>query len=257
MVQHGLLSLGHAIGLVDGAFGRRTRAGIEGYQREKGLPETGYLTGEVRDALKMLGEARRADDDAFAEAKRVNTPASYRSYLGRGGRHEAASRALLAEVSKPKWEVGKKFRDCTGCPELVVVPAGSYEMGSPPGEGGRDDDEGPVHRVTISAPFAVGVYELTRREWSRFVSSTGHSTGDSCPTYESGVWKKRTGRSWRNPGFSQGDGHPIVCVSWEEARAYVEWLSGETGAEYRLLSESEWEYVARGGSTTSRYWGGK
>ena len=181
MVQHGLLSLGHAIGLVDGAFGRRTRSGIEGYQREKGLPETGYLTGELRDALKMLGEAhredeaareaerkrlaaerergdrerqveeRRADDDAFGEAKRLHTPASYRAYLEGGGRHEAEARALLAEVSKPKWEVGAKFRDCPECPELVVVPAGSYEMGSPPGEGGRDDDEGPVHRVTISA----------------------------------------------------------------------------------------------------------
>ena len=286
MVQHGLLSLGHAIGLVDGAFGRRTRSGIEGYQRAKGLPETGYLTGELRDALKMLGEAhredevareaerkrlaaerergdrerqveeRRADDDAFGEAKRLHTPASYRAYLEGGGRHEAEARALLAEVSKPKWEVGAKFRDCPECPELVVVPAGSYEMGSPSYEGGRDEDEGPVHRVTIDRPFAVGVHEVTRGEWSRFVSRTGYAPGGSCWTYEGGEWKDRTGRGWRNPGFSQGDGHPVVCVNWEDARAYVDWLSGETGLEYGLLSESEWEYVARGGSSTSRYWGG-
>ena len=161
LVQHGLLSLGHAIGVVDGAFGRRTRSGIEGYQREKGLPETGYLTGELRDALVMLGERRReddaareterkrlaverererqaeerrsaqrrADDDAFAEAKRLHTPASYQAYLDRGGRHEAASRALHAEVSKPKWEVRAKFRDCPDCPEMVVVPSGSYRDG--------------------------------------------------------------------------------------------------------------------------------
>ena len=266
MVQHGLLSLGHAIGLVDGAFGRRTRSGIEGYQREKGLPETGYLTGELRDALKMLGEAhredeaareaerkrlaaerergdrerqveeRRADDDAFGEAKRLHTPASYRAYLEGGGRHEAEARALLAEVSKPKWEVGAKFRDCPECPELVVVPAGSYEMGTPPGEGGRDDDEGPVHRVTISAPFAVGIYEVTFREW------------DAC---------HRDGGCSRNPddsGWGRGE-RPVVDVSWEDVLDYVDWLSAETGEEYRLLSESEWEYVARAGTVGRYHWG--
>ena len=217
LVQQGLASLGLDVGFADGVFGLRTRAAIRSYQRTKGLAETGYLTREVFEALAALGKEAQA---------------------------------------RPKWPEGKKFRDCAECPEMVVVRAGSYEMGSPPGEKGRDDDEGPVHRVTIDKPFAVGVYEVTRGEWSRFVSSTGHSTGDSCRTYESGEWKERTGRGWSNPGFSQGDGHPIVCVSWEDARAYVEWLSGETGAEYRLLSESEWEYVARGGSTTSRYWGG-
>ena len=286
MVQYGLLSLGHAIGLVDGAFGRRTRSGIEGYQRAKGLPETGYLTGELRDALKMLGEAhreddaareaerkrlaasrerrdrerqveeRRADDAAFGEAKRLHTPASYQAYLERGGRHEAEARALLSGVTKPKWEVGAKFRDCPGCPELVVVAAGSFDMGSPSYEGGRDDDEGPVHGVTLSESFAVGVYEVTRGEWGRFVSETGYESGGSCWTYEGGEWKDRTGRGWRNPGFSQSDVHPVVCVNWGDARAYVEWLSSEAGEGYRMLSESEWEYVARGGSSTSRYWGG-
>ena len=286
LVQHGLLSLGHDIGVVDGAFGRRTRAGVRGYQRDKGLPETGYLTGELRDALVMLGErrredeaareaererlaaererrerekqeaARRADDDAFAEAKRLHTPAGYRSYLDRGGRHESTARALLAEVTKPKWEAGKKFRDCPDCTEMVVVPAGSYEMGSPSYEGGRYDAEGPVHRVTISGPFAVGVHEVTRGEWSRFVSETGYSSGGSCWTYEGGEYKDRAGRGWSNPGFSQSDGHPVVCVSWEDAGAYVDWLSSETGMEYRLLSESEWEYVARGGSSTGRDTGG-
>ena len=261
LVQYGLLSLGHAIGLVDGAFGRRTRSGFEGYQRSKGLPETGYLTGEVRDALMLLGESyrqdeeRRADDAAFAEAKRLHTPASYRSYLDRGGRHEAAARALLADATKSKWEVGKKFRDCAECPELVVVPAGSYEMGSPPGEEGRGEDEGPVHRVTVSVPIAVGVYEVTRREWGRFVSETGYAPVGSCWTYESGARKNRTGRGWRNPGFSQGEGHPAVCVSWEDAQEYVRWLSRETGSEYRLLSESEWEYVARGGTTGPFHYG--
>ena len=153
--------------------------------------------------------------------------------------------------------VGERFRDCDGswCPELVVVPAGKFEMGSPEGEAGRSGDEGPVHEVEISEAFAVGVYEVTRGEFGRFVRETGHSPGDACLTYEDGQWEERTGRSWRNPGHAQTDGHPVVCVSWEDAREYVEWLSRKTGQGYRLLSESEWEYVARAGTGTSRYWG--
>ena len=106
-----------------------------------------------------------------------------------------------------------------------------------------------MHGVRIEGRFAVGVYEVTRGEYSRFVSATGHSSGDSCWTYE-GEWKWRRGRDWRSPGFQQTDMHPVLCVNWEDAKAYVGWLSEETGEEYRLLSESEWEYVARGGTRT-------
>ena len=112
-----------------------------------------------------------------------------------------------------------------------------------------------MHRVRIGEPIAVGVHEVTRGEWRRFVDEAGHSTGDSCWTYESGEWKEDSGRSWRTPGYSQTDAHPVVCVSWENAKAYVRWLSSETGEGYRLLSESEWEYVARAGGRTARYWG--
>ena len=151
--------------------------------------------------------------------------------------------------------VGDVFRDCEHCPEMVVVPSGSFMMGSPPSEEGRDDNEGPVHRVSIPSAFAVGVYEVTRGEFGRFVSSTGRSMGDGCWTYEDGEWAERSGRSWRSPGFSQTDLHPAVCVSWDDARAYVAWLSRETGEAYRLLSESEREYVARAGTRTRYHWG--
>ena len=79
--------------------------------------------------------------------------------------------------------------------------------------------------------------------------------GDPCWTYEGGKWEERSGRNWRDPGFGQTDNHPVVCVNWSDAQAYVEWLSSETGEEYRLLSESEWEYVARARTKTARYWG--
>ena len=149
---------------------------------------------------------------------------------------------------------GTTFRDCPECPEMVVVPAGRFEMGSPESESGRVDDEGPVHEVAISRPFAVGVHEVTRGEFARFVSATGRSMGNACWGYDR-EWKERSGRHWKSPGFRQADDHPVVCVSWEDAQAYVWWLSRETGEEYRLLSESEWEYVARAGTTTARYWG--
>ncbi|MCY4467937.1 MAG: SUMF1/EgtB/PvdO family nonheme iron enzyme [Thiotrichales bacterium] len=154
-----------------------------------------------------------------------------------------------------EWPRGKKFRDCAECPEMVVVPAGRFRMGSPESERGRDNDEGPMHEITIAEPFAVGVYEVTRGEWSRFVSEEGYSGGDSCLRYAGGEWSERSSRSWRWPGFGQTDGHPVVCVNREDAQAYVDWLSRKTGKEYRLPSESEWEYAARGGKGTARYWG--
>ncbi len=159
------------------------------------------------------------------------------------------------QLPPDEFEVGDVFRDCDRCPEMVVVPAGRFTMGSPSSEEGRASDEGPQHGVTFDSPFAVGVYEVTRGEFARFVSATGRSTGNSCWTYKDGVWRERSGRSWRSPGFSQSDSHPAVCVSWDDAKAYASWLSRETGEEYRLLSEAEWEYVARAETGTARYWG--
>ena len=130
---------------------------------------------------------------------------------------------------------GDTFRDCPGCPELVVVPSGRFMMGSPESESGRFDNEGPVHEVTIACPFAVGVYEVTLDEWDACVSDGG------CGGY----------RPDDMPRLS----HPVFNVSWNDAKAYVRWLSGKTGEAYRLLSDAEWEYVARAGTTTRYWWG--
>ena len=127
--------------------------------------------------------------------------------------------------------VGQRFRDCPECPEMVVVPAGSFLMGSPDAEEGRFEDEGPLHRVTFAAPFAVGIYEVTFDEWDACVASGGcggHRPKD--------LWGR--GR------------HPVIFVNWNDAQSYVRWLSDKTGKRYRLLSESEWEYVARAGTRT-------
>ena len=293
LVQRGLAHVGFDPGPADGVFGRRTRGAIESYQRDKGLRATGYLTAELGDALIALGGVARREEEAYAHARSAGTEESWASYLSSypAGRHADEARRerdrLRAEAAVARREAeerraaavarreaderpaeeaarlarerprrpGSVFRDCADCPEMVVVPAGSFMMGSPSSEAGRDDDEGPRHRVTISAPFAVGVHEVTRGQFGRFVSVTGRAMGNSCWAHEGGEWKNRSGRGWRSPGFGQSDAHPVVCVSWDDAQAYVRWLSGETGKSYRLLSESEWEYVARAGSSSSRYWG--
>ena len=259
LVQVGLASLGFDPGPADGLIGRGTRGAIGRLQASRGLEATGYLDAEfTKELLAAADDALAADDAAFARAKAAGTPEAYAAYLRAhpSGYNAAEARRLQAEAEESeRLRPGSVFRDCAECPEMVVVPAGSFRMGSPSGEAGREDDEGPAHRVEISKPFAIGRFEVTRGEYARFVSETGHSSGTACWIYEGGEWEERTGRNWRSPGFAQADSHPAVCVDWKDARSYVAWLSRKTGEAYRLLSESEWEYAARAGTTSSRYWG--
>ena len=104
--------------------------------------------------------------------------------------------------------------------------------------------------------YAFGRYEVTRGQFARFVDETGHETG-SCAYWDVEAAEVKWGddRNWRNPGFEQADDHPVTCVSWDDAQAYVDWLSRTTGERYRLPSEAEWEYAARAGTTTRYFWG--
>ena len=139
--------------------------------------------------------------------------------------------------------------------EMVSIPGGAFRMGDLSGEG--DDSQLPVHGVTVPA-FRLGKHEVMVGQFRRFVEATGYRTdaernAGGC-IYVQPDGSERT-VSWRDPGFSAGDGHPVVCVSWNDAQAYVEWLSAETGGHYRLPTEAEWEYAARAGSTTKYSWG--
>lgn len=163
------------------------------------------------------------------------------------GKATKASKSLRA----PK--AGTIFRDCPDCPEMVVIPAGGFDMGSPDSEEGRDDDEGPVHRVKVDA-FALSKTEITRGQFAAFVKETKYDAGDKCWTLENGKFAERAG-DWRKPGYVQDDSHPVTCISWNDAQSYAKWISRKTGKQYRLPSEAEWEYAARGKTGSSRYWG--
>jgi formylglycine-generating enzyme required for sulfatase activity len=160
------------------------------------------------------------------------------------------------------------FRDCPDvCPMMVVVGPGQYLMGQAPSPNEADDIEAkqlpekyrggatPQHAVSVHA-FAIGQYDVTRAEFAAFVADTHYQINEDCYGYNADrtAWDWAD-KNWRNPGFPQTDRDPVVCVSYDDARAYTAWLSGKTGYAYRLPSESEWEFAARAGTTSRFYWG--
>ncbi len=151
---------------------------------------------------------------------------------------QARLTVLHQQATAQTWRAGREFDDCNGagwCPRMVVIPAGSFMMGAPDRETGRQSDEIPQHRVTIR-PFAVGKFEVTFNEWDACVNRGG--CDNSGPLGAGG--DHRWGRGTR----------PMIEVSWDDARSYVQWLSRETRQTYRLVTEAEWEYAARAGTTT-------
>jgi formylglycine-generating enzyme required for sulfatase activity len=146
-----------------------------------------------------------------------------------------------------------EFTDCSGCPRMVWIPSGSFTMGSPPGEHGRGSDEEPQHPVAINYALAVGKYDVTRDEYALFATETNRPDQPACETFHNS--SNVPNASWRDPHFPQSGSDPVVCVSWGDAMAYTQWLSSKSGHHYRLLSESEFEYAARAGTTTAYYWG--
>ncbi|MCG8296368.1 MULTISPECIES: formylglycine-generating enzyme family protein [Pseudomonas] len=148
--------------------------------------------------------------------------------------------ALAADTTTPP---GTVFRDCAGvCPEMVVLPAGSFMMGTPDDEPGRQDDEGPLHQVTFAKPFAMSRFQVTAGEWDTYLKQSGAKVVDG---------DVRPGRhcTASKPMYKQGPRQPAVCMTYFDVQDYVEWLSKKTGKTYRMVSESEREYAARAGST--------
>jgi len=142
-----------------------------------------------------------------------------------------------------------KLRDGASGPKMVVVPAGQFLMGSPENEKGRDFSEGPQVKITISKPFAVGKYELTWEEWEKCVANR------ACRDNLDKSYSESSERDWSGDARYGRGKRPVFNVSWDDAQDYVQWLSTQTGETYRMLSEAEWEYAARAGSTGRFSWG--
>jgi formylglycine-generating enzyme required for sulfatase activity len=153
--------------------------------------------------------------------------------------------ALASAMARARRKAGETIRDCFKCPEMVVVPAGSFLMGSPSDEPGRLDTEGPQHKVTIAKPFAVGKYAVTFAQWDACVADGG------CGGYQP---PDDAGGLALDDGWGRDD-RPVNFVSWGHAQGYVKWLSQKTGKSYRLPSEAEREYFTRAGTTTPFWWG--
>jgi formylglycine-generating enzyme required for sulfatase activity len=143
---------------------------------------------------------------------------------------------------------------------MVWLPAGEFKMGSPPGESGRNPDE-QSHLARVPEPIALGETEVTLAQFRQFVQKRGYRTEvdriSTClkPDESREQLVPDISLSWESPGYPVSDNHPVACVSWNDARAYLEWLTAQTGHQYRLPTELEWEYAARAGTTSSRYWG--
>ena len=158
----------------------------------------------------------------------------------------------------------RRFHDCAGCPEMVVIPAGSAILGSTSQERAQSgitrlfgDREGPRYRVRFAHPYAIGESEVTRGQYAEFASATQRPDPSECGVHDAAAdsWTPKPGFNWRHPGFPQDDNHPAVCISYNDAAAYAAWLAKRTGKPYRLPSDAEWEYAARAGSETPWYWG--
>ncbi len=172
--------------------------------------------------------------------------------------------AIIIRPTPPKH--GTIHRDAHDLPEMVLLDKGTYLRGIPPEETNRENSEAwdkrsrPVRPVTIPAPFWLARAPVTQGQFAAFVQATNRRMPTEAWTYEpndKGEWTfgERPDRDWLNPGFEQSDRHPVVCVSHEDALAYIEWLNQRGQGGYRLPSESEWEYAARAGTATARFWG--
>jgi formylglycine-generating enzyme required for sulfatase activity len=171
--------------------------------------------------------------------------------------------ASLFAATAPAQDVEREFKECPECPVMLGIPGGTFTMGSPANEPGRYDTEGPQHDVTVKA-FALGKYNVTVEEFLLFLKQTGYRPEPCNPILNLG-WKSPGSGLAYPPFIGQPPRWPAACLDWRDAQAYVEWLNkkvretrpelGNREGPYRLPTEAEWEFAARGGTTTARWWG--
>lgn len=167
-----------------------------------------------------------------------------------GGKGTASIAGLVGAQENP----GPLLRDCPTCPLMRILPTGTFEQGAGPADGTVTAFERPRHAVTIAAPLAMSVNEVTVGEYREFADAT-HRNAGGCEVYAHDRWQWSFSANWSNPGFTQSPMHPVTCVSFADATAYAQWLSARSGHVYRLPSASEWEFAARSGTDEAAPWG--
>lgn len=203
-------------------------------------------------ALERLG-ATPANSGAKSSTANASGPAGT---IGAAQPQSVVIEGPVPETAELSLESGARLRECPGCPVMVVLPRGELTMGSPSDEPGRDgDDEGPLHKVTIKHRLAMAATAVTLGQFEAFIAASGTQPPTGCRVHDGSRWVERADLSYRNPGFVQTPDHPVVCINWNDAKAYAAWLARQTGRPYRLPSEAEREYAARAGTTTPYWWG--
>lgn len=164
-----------------------------------------------------------------------------------GARKKTADKGGSEEKLDPSTIYSREpFRDCPVCPQMVIVPAGTTQYGSPVNERGRAKTERSAEMRDIPSAFAVGRLEITRAEFEAFAREDGYVSRTQC---DIGV-KRRETFNWTRPGFEQDERHPVACLSIDEVHLYLNWLRVKSGRKYRLPTELEWEHAARAGTRT-------
>jgi len=179
---------------------------------------------------------------------------SCQSALAAGAQTTGAATPTPTAATAPAPQSAK---ECVDCPEIVVVPPGQFRFGSAAGDAEAfvGVGESPALQVTIARPFAMSRTEITVGQFRAFIEATQYPIAGDCRVPSGGAWQRFPEHSWQDPGFGspQADNEPVVCVSFADAKAYAAWLSKQTGQTYRLPSEVEWEYAARAGTSTARF----
>jgi formylglycine-generating enzyme required for sulfatase activity len=216
------------------------------------------IEANLRPAFGILVEPIQMNNGVLA-GKRQSHPA-----IGRKDGHMVNTGVMIAAflfaVALPSFGMSAATLAATQAGDMIVIPAGHFTMGSDAAETAHNEamkelaqHEQPRHEVTV-ASFLLAKFDVTRGEYAEFVVQTGYASA-GCNIWNGLKWSAVSTASWKNPGFEQTDRDPVVCVNAADIDAYIHWYSAKTGKAYRLPSEAEWEYAARAGSTSTRFWG--
>lgn len=214
---------------------------------QTGTPKSDPASGSGGKSASISGRPGDAPTSAPASGGGVSPGGAPASAGLRSG--------VLSDETERNIKPGERFKECPTCSEMVVIPRGEFVMGSAPGQPGHESDEAPTRKVVIGKAFAVGRFAVTYDEYDTFITVSGYKPAPGCRVFEGGRWVDKSELSFRNPGFPQRGDHPVACINWNDAKAYVDWLAARMGREYRLLSEAEREYATRAGSSSAFWWG--